>query len=114
MKKLEMALCAGRHEIEVKDGYIFETIKDVTNIKALEQKAFAMLWGAAYRNKYTTPSEEDGDQLYIADGVSLDLYVTGLTVALIAVLNVCREEGIDVTLWHYNRDSGKYYPQPVK
>ena len=45
---------------------------------------------------------------------TLNLYVTGLTVALIAVLNVCREQKIKVTLYHYNRETGNYYPQEVK
>ena len=44
----------------------------------------------------------------------LNLYVTGLTVALIAVLNATRELGIKVTLWHFDRESGKYYCQEVK
>lgn len=43
----------------------------------------------------------------------LDLYVTGLTVALISVLNACRELEIEVTLYHYDRESGNYYPQQV-
>lgn len=45
---------------------------------------------------------------------TLNLYVTGLTVALIAVLNVCREQKIKVTLYHFNRETGNYYPQEVK
>lgn len=45
---------------------------------------------------------------------SLNLYVTGLTVALIAVLNATRELNIKVTLWHFDRENGKYYSQEVK
>lgn len=44
---------------------------------------------------------------------SLDLYVTGLTVALISVLNACRQLGIVVTLYHYDRKEDNYYPQQV-
>lgn len=44
---------------------------------------------------------------------SLDLYVTGLTVALVAVLNACHKLGIVVTLYHYDREEGNYYPQQV-
>ncbi len=44
----------------------------------------------------------------------LNLYVTGLTVALVAVLNVTRELGIEVTLYHFNRETGEYYPQKVR
>lgn len=42
-----------------------------------------------------------------------DLYVTGLTVALVAVLNACHKLGIVVTLYHYDREEGNYYPQQV-
>lgn len=87
-----MELCKGRHEIpQATDGAIFETEVDPLNVHGLEETAFQKLEGL--------------EQLH--------LYVTGLTVALVAVLNVCRREGILVTLWHYNRDTGKYYPQSV-
>lgn len=88
-----MALCEGRHAIpDATDGAIFETeIADPTDTCTLEEVAFRKLEGLK----------------------SLNLYVTGLTVALIAVLNVCRRENIIVTLWHFNRDTGKYFAQTV-
>lgn len=43
----------------------------------------------------------------------LILYVTGLTVALIAVMNACKMLGVRILLMHYNKDTGKYYPQEV-
>ena len=44
----------------------------------------------------------------------LVIYVTGLTVALVATINACLRVGISVTLMHYNRDTGSYYPQDVR
>lgn len=85
-----MSLCEGRHEIpQAIDGSIFGTELDLTG---MEREAAEQLRGV----------------------FTLNLYVTGLTVALIAVLNVCREQKIKVTLYHYNRETEKYYPQEVK
>lgn len=88
-----MSLCAGRHEIpQAIDGSIFGTELDPLDLAGMETEAAEQLHGV----------------------VTLNLYVTGLTVALIAVLNVCREQKIKVTLYHYNRETEKYYPQEVK
>lgn len=43
----------------------------------------------------------------------LGLYVTGLSVALVAVINACHELNISLTLYHYDRDSNSYYTQEV-
>ena len=101
MKKLNLALCEGRHPIpQAVDGSIFcGEIADVTATEALETIAFNAL-----EEKTNVP----------LNSVELNIYVTGLTVALIAALNVCHTCGIKVTLWHYNRETGDYYPQEVK
>lgn len=92
-KKKTLALCNGRHEMPTEvGGYIFDTIEDVTDLFAMEEIADKVL---------------DQDLKY------LDLYVTGLTPALIAVLNVCHRNGIMVTLYHFNRETGNYFPQVV-
>ena len=88
-----MSLCEGRHEIpQAIDGSIFGTELDPLDLTGMEREAAEQLRGV----------------------FTLNLYVTGLTVALIAVLNVCREQKIKVTLYHYNRETEKYYPQEVK
>ena len=88
-----MSLCEGRHEIpQAIDGSIFGTELNPLDLSGMETEARKQLHGV-----YT-----------------LNLYVTGLTVALVAVLNVCREQKIKVTLYHYNRETGDYYPQEVK
>lgn len=90
-----MSLCKGRHEIpEAVDGSIFGTEVDPLNVEELQAQAMEMLSALEIRH--------------------LDLYVTGLTVALIAALNACRSLGITVTLWHFNRETGKYYSQEVE
>lgn len=88
-----MSLCEGRHEIpRAIDGSIFGTELDPLNLAGMEMEAKKQLHGVC----------------------TLNLYVTGLTVALVAVLNVCREQKIKVTLYHYNRETGDYYSQEVK
>lgn len=89
-----MELCKGRHATPAEDGAIFETEVDPLDVTGLEEKA--------------------KERLASLEITRLHLYVTGLTVALITVLNVARELGIKVTLWHFNRETGKYYSQEVK
>ena len=125
MKTLNMALCANRHEIcEATDGAIFYDIKDVTKTQQLESVAYSRLWAKCYEIgavKYASSvfPELDGteyeDGLVIAPNtVALNLFVTGLTPALIAVLNVCKDYGVDVILFHYDRSTCKYFVQGVR
>ena len=43
----------------------------------------------------------------------LDLYVTGLTPALIAVLNTCKFRNVNVSLFHYDIKTNSYKEQYV-
>lgn len=115
---LKMALCEGRHEIpEATDGYVFPA-ELAARLMRYEQGLEDMAAGAiaeAGHKYYAYVSADDGYGLAKDQSakVSLNLYVTGLTVALIATLNACRKQGITVTLYHYDKDSGDYYPQKV-
>lgn len=92
MKKC-MALCEGRHNIpEAVDGAVFGNELDPLAVGEMEAEAIQKLGGTE----------------------ALNLYVTGLTVALVAVLNACHQLGIRVTLYHFDRNSGQYYPQEVR
>lgn len=59
----------------------------------------------------------DGMRLIVKEkleGVKkLDLYVTGLTVALGEVVSYCIRTLTPLTLWHWDRESGEYFPQIV-
>ncbi len=90
MKKL--GLCVGRHEIAGVNEYIYPNELNPLDLNGMEMRAKEKLAGVK----------------------TLKLYVTGLTVALVAVINVCRELNIKLTLMHYNRDNGEYYSQEVK
>ena len=89
-----MELCKARHATPATDGAIFETEVNPLDVAGLETEAKSRL-----------------ESLNIK---KLSLYVTGLTVALVAVLNVARELNIKVTLWHYDRETENYYSQEVK
>ena len=88
----KMGLCRGRHDIPGVDSYIFPGQVDPLDLTGQAETADAALQGVE----------------------ALDLYVTGLTVALVTVINHCHQEGICLTLYHFDRDSGSYYPQPVR
>ena len=85
-------LCAVRHEMPENDGAIFDTTIYQLDVCGLERIA----------KRYVNEIEE------------LTLYVNGLSVALVAVINACRGFNVDLTLMHYDRESGNYYPQKVR
>ena len=85
-------LISGRHAMPVEE-YVFDEIEDMFRFFDLEVKALSSI-------------EKTSDLLV--------LYVTGLTVATISVINVAKKLGYkDVVLKHYNRDSGLYECQWV-
>ena len=94
MNTEKFGLCLGRHNIPEVENYIFGNELDPLDIVGMEKQAAEKL-RAFHDGKIT-------------------LYVTGLTVALISVLNVCRDFNITVTLMHYDRESGGYYKQEVR
>ena len=92
MKKA-MELCKGRHEIrDAIDGAVFPNTLDPLDVQAMDLMA-----------------EQSIGQID-----ELDLYVTGLSVALTSVINYCRRKSVKLTLYHYNKETGDYYPQPVE
>ena len=92
MKKI-YALCEGRHEMpEEIEGAIFSNTIDPLDIDEMEKIASDKLEGVQF----------------------LTLYVTGLSVALVAVINICHQKGIELVLMHFDRATGNYYPQEVK
>jgi hypothetical protein len=85
-------LISGRHAMPV-DEYVFDEIENMFSFFDLEVKALSSI-------------EKTSDLLV--------LYVTGLTVATVSVLNVAKKLGYkEVVLKHYNRDNGLYESQWV-
>jgi hypothetical protein len=94
MNAEKIGLCRGRHEIPGVEKYIFPETVNPLDTEGLEREAETAL--NAVR------------------GDAVDLYVTGLTVALIAALNAAKSLGIEVRLMHFDRETGGYFPQSVK
>jgi len=104
-------LVEGRHEIPNIDGYIFGTIEDVLDFDNLAKQAD--IWSSELFNWITA----DGDMNVLSDDIPegwyINLYVTGLTSALIALLgSYWWWDVTGITFWHFNRDTGEYVPQP--
>lgn len=133
---LHMALCEGRHSIpDAIDGAIFpEAVKDMTDTRKLEETAETAIVGAFLARcraplvrlgiweqtrlpgvKYAKEVAKMGPFPCSGIGEKYDLvlYVTGLSVALTAVINVCQRNDIALTLMHYDQGNGGYYPQEV-
>lgn len=115
MKELNLALCNGRHKIpQATDGAIFEnTITDVTNTRKMELIAMGRIWREIAGNNWIHLVDEYNAEYDADSDVVVNIYVTGLTVALISALNVCKKIGVKVVLWHYNNATGEYYNQEV-
>jgi hypothetical protein len=95
MKKI-MGLCQGRHSIatneqQIVDSFIFTTEVNPIDLHNIDNQVHAALYNCS----------------------ELELYVTGLTVALVSVINYCLINYIPLTLWHYNRDTNSYYSQKL-
>lgn len=110
-KILNVAVCEGRHDIpQATDGSCFPNeipSKILKNPTYLEDMAFSRLWDICRRKKMIDENDR------IIWGIQLNLYVTGLTIAVIAAIKAAKNEGMDIVLWHYDRDSESYYPQKI-
>lgn len=94
-KIIKTSLCAARHQMPADVvGSVFGNTLDPLDINGLQKTA----------DDFVGSLDKDA---------SLHLYVTGLTVALVAVINACKKAGVKLVLWHFNRDNGDYYPQDV-
>jgi len=96
MKKI-MGLCEGRHEIITNDGEKINEFIFGNNINPIDVEG----------------SISEMCHKALRDVTSLEVYVTGLTVALVSVINYCIINLIPLKLWHYDRESESYYVQDV-
>lgn len=92
-----LALCESRHPMpEEVEGSIFPETVDPTELLRLRATCKRSLDSA------------------LAGGIKyLVVYVTGLTVALMEVVNYCHRNNINLVLMHFNWETGEYYPQEV-
>ena len=74
----------GRLEIKEVQEYVFESIPDPTDVKGTERMAYDRL------SNLKSPCK-------------VELYVTGLTMAVISVINAASALAVPITLMHYDR-----------
>lgn len=109
-KILHIGLFNNRHNFpleDIKDGFVFyESFKSdvITNVDKIDEMSSHIL------------SKLIGD-ISNFDKVIIYLAVTGLTVALISVINyflkLSRKKDVSLILKHYNRTTGEYYEQTI-
>lgn len=92
MKTYVLGLCKDRHPAPVKDGVFPRIVMDTFDPDIMYEQA-----------KKGIPM----------DCGRLALYVTGLTVAIMAVVRVCSERNIKLTCYHYDKGRGVYNRQDV-
>lgn len=113
--KRVIGLCAGRHPLPV-DEYIYEGVKDVLDFARLLHLADKYVYehcclhnaiGSAINGNDLTDTK-------IVVGEPLNVIVTGLTPCTTAVMYACACYGVDLTLWHYDREADDYKPQSFR
>ena len=90
-KQYDFGVCDGRHEIPVTE-FIFDEIENP----------------CAYIDMYRTAWYKIPENAEL-----VNLYITGLTPATLAIVAVCAARNIKLIAYNYDRDSGKYKPQVV-
>lgn len=117
---LNVALCQGRHEIpQATDGFIFGEIANVTETNTMREVVNKFV-GSNKTCQYYCGECDTCDEFYSCGSscsmfypIKINLYVTGLTVALVEVINYCHLNDIELTLYHFNRETNDYYAQEV-
>lgn len=113
--KRVVGLCAGRHPLPV-DEYIYGEINDVLNFAGLLHIADKYVFEhCSPRNVIGSAiNANDLTDIKIVVGEPLNVIVTGLTPCTTAVMYACACYGVDLTLWHYDRDANDYKPQSFR
>jgi hypothetical protein len=89
-----MSLVSGENIAQACDGSVFYNIEDPTDLEKLEQIGLERL-------------RDQGIQ-------KLNLYVTGLSTALVTAINICKKLQIELVLYHFDKSNKGYFPQKVE
>lgn len=114
-KEVKVGLIEGRHPLPV-NTYILKEVKNVLDFNTIEREVtdwinanitFKKVMGGA-------PNQCDYTDVQVFTSVErLVVYVTGLTAVTAALIKVCSEKGVKLTLMHYDREKDKYLPQII-
>lgn len=98
MLKISVGTVSGRHQLPVQEYVINEEIEDVTDVDSIQKRV----------DKYFEENIANVD-----DKVELILYVTGLTLVVLAIVNACKKYGCDLVCMHYDRENDCYIGQKI-
>jgi len=127
---LNFALVDSRHEIPMANNGAILSQSDIDRALTalskgkeqlfahiLETAAFNRIFNICKANGLTyTDYWYDGDDMtpeYLPKSIIINLYVTGFTPALVAVINMCKDNNIILNTWHYNKNSRDYFCYPI-
>lgn len=127
---LNFTLVDSRHEIPMANNGAILSQTDINRALAYLNKGKATLFAhilevAAFNRTFNICKangltwvdsewdEEDMTPENLPTGLIINLYVTGFTPALVAVINMCKYNGITLNTWHYNKDSEDYFYYPI-
>ena len=103
MERIAVELFKGRHKFEDIEGCIFnKELRDVKNMYYMQM---------SIKKAVDALMKRHGVREY--RDIELDVYVTGLTVALVEVINFCSLYDIKLVLYHYDKYTKNYYTQDV-
>ena len=105
-----VGLCAGRHQLPV-DEYIYSEIENVLDFARLLHIADKYVYEHCHPRNAIGSAINGWDDSTIIVGEPLNVIVTGLTPCTTAVMYACASYGVNLTLWHYDRDAQDYKPQ---
>lgn len=91
---MKIGLIAGRHNLPVKEFIFDKGIEDPTNLDEMYKIVEEKLKNIDKRE-------------------TLEVYVTGLTVALTTVIKYCFNNNANLKLWHYDKENDNYYSQTI-
>lgn len=117
-KVIRLGLVSGRHEMPV-DGYVLESVPDVTDIEGIRGEVFKSL--AQKLGEFIRVSDfgtclnqaDYSDVPHAVCNAELHLYVTGLTSVALEVVSFCAVNGVPLTAYHFDRETGNYIPQRI-
>jgi len=117
MNTINIGLVKGRHELPV-EKYIFDKIENVLDFKALQERADTFVKELVAELDATQEKIIGGygyGDTYTYHNVVLNIYVTGLTTATIAVYKAVDKFGAfkDINFMHYDNVSGNYVAQSM-
>lgn len=127
---LNFELVESRHEIPMANNGAILSQSDIDKAltylnkgkenlfsQILETAAFNRCFNICKANGLTYINYwDEGDDMvpeYLPKDLVINLYVTGFSPALVAVINMCKCNNISLNTYHYNKDTGDYFLYPV-